>query len=487
MGNKDKSSRTEQLLNLVRTGNRQMTFGEQLELAVLLALPAMLSQVSSVVMEYIDASMVGRLGASESASVGLVATTMWLFWGLGSSVATGFSVQVAHKIGGNDGVGARGVLRQSLCVCIFLGLLFSGIGLSISQSLPYWLGADGDVALGATHYFFVFALTLPIFMVMYLMSAMLRCSGHVKTQSFVQVGMCVLDVLFNFFLIFPSRTVEFLSVHLVLPGAGLGVVGAAIGTALSELIAAVFLFVALCYRPSAICILGRFKAEQNALKMFLPTSLVIKKALTIGLPIACERIVMCGAQICTTVIVAPLGTFAIAANSFGVNAESLCYMPGYGVSDAATTLVGQSVGAGRKDLAKRFAFITVLMGMAVMTCMGLLMYTAAPVMMEVMSPVPEIIDLGVSALRIEAFAEPMFAASIVCYGAFVGAGDTLIPSTMNLGSIWIVRITLALCLAPSMGLDGVWMAMCIELCVRGILFLLRLRSERWIPRSLRTK
>ena len=117
--------------------------------------------------------------------------------------------------------------------------------------------------------------------------------------------------------------------------------------------------------------------------------------------------------------------------------------------------------------------------------MGTVMYLAAPVMMGFMSPVPDIVELGTEALRIEAFAEPMFAASIVCYGAFVGAGDTLIPSSMNLTTIWAVRITLSILLAPLMGLNGVWLAMCLELNLRGILFLLRLRSQRWIPKTLR--
>ena len=122
----------------------------------------------------------------------------------------------------------------------------------------------------------------------------------------------------------------------------------------------------------------------------------------------------------TTVIVAPLGVFAIAANSFGITAESLCYMPGYGIADAATTLVGQSLGAGRKDLTRRFARITVGMGMAVMGVMGVILYVGAPLIMGSMTPDLEVQRLGVEALRIEAFAEPMFAAAIVAYGVFVG-------------------------------------------------------------------
>ena len=195
-----------------------------------------------------------------------------------------------------------------------------------------------------------------------------------------------------------------------------------------------------------------------------------------------EHMVICGAQIVTTVIVAPLGVFAIAANSFAITAESLCYMPGYGIAEAATTLVGQSIGAGRWRLTRSFGRITVFMGMGVMGVMGVLMYLFAPQIIGLMTPVEEIRKLGVMALRIEAFAEPMFAASIVAYGVFVGAADTLVPCLMNLFSIWAVRLSLAALLAPTLGLKGVWIAMCIELCFRGMIFLVRLMREKWLKK-----
>ena len=195
-----------------------------------------------------------------------------------------------------------------------------------------------------------------------------------------------------------------------------------------------------------------------------------------------EHVAICGAQIMTTVIVAPLGIIAIAANSFAIIAESLCYMPGYGIAEAATTLVGQSLGAGRMRLMHRFAQICVWSGMLVMGMMGVILYVFAPQIFSLMTPVSEIRTLGVEILRIEAFAEPMFAASIVSYGVFVGAGGTLIPSLMNFGSIWCVRLTLAALLAPTMGLKGVWLAMCIELCFRGSIFLFRLWRGKWIKK-----
>ena len=288
--------------------------------------------------------------------------------------------------------------------------------------------------------------------------------------------MCLLDVVFNFFLIFPTREINISGASFTMPGAGLGVEGAAWGTGLAELVVAVFLLAYLCTRSKDLKLVG----ERGS---FMPTAKTLRNALKISLPMGIERAVMCGAQIMSTVIVAPLGIVAIAANSFAITAESLCYMPGYGVADAATTLVGQSYGAGRKDLTERFATITVSLGMAVMGLMGVVLYFGAPYIMSTLTPVEEILTLGAEVLRIEAFAEPMFAAAIVCYGVFVGMGNTLVPSLMNFFSMWAVRLTLAASLAPMMGLRGVWLAMCIELCFRGVIFLIRLvmvlRKERY--------
>lgn len=469
----DKSPK-EDLLALIRDG-RPMSLRQQMRLTVRLSVPAILAQVSSIVMQYIDASMVGSLGAGASASVGLVSTSTWLFWGLCTSAALGFSVQTAHHIGAGEQAAAKAVLRQGIVATLLFSSILLGVGCGISAELPHWLGGDAAVADDASRYFFVFMLFLPALQLNFLAGSMLRCSGNMFVPSALNVLMCMLDVLFNTLLIFPSRELHFGGFALFLPGAGLGVTGAALGTGLAELVTAGLMMRYLCCRSSEL----KLKGERGS---FRPVGKTLRKAVRIGLPMGCEHVILCGAQILTTAIVAPLGVFAIAANSFAVTAESLCYMPGYGIADAATTLVGQSLGAGRRSLARSFARITVTMGMAVMAVMGMVMYAAAPMMMDLMTPVAEIRALGVMALRIEAFAEPMFAASIVAYGVFVGAGDTLVPSAMNLGSIWVVRLSLAALLAPAMGLQGVWAAMCVELCFRGVIFLIRLRSDGWIKR-----
>ena len=182
-------------------------------------------------------------------------------------------------------------------------------------------------------------------------------------------------------------------------------------------------------------------------------------------------------MIVTTGIVAPLGSVALAANSFAVTAESLCYMPGYGIGEAAATLVGQSTGAGRKNLVHHFSRMTAWTGIGVMTVTGILMYFLAPLMMLSLSPDPAVQALGTKVLRIEVFAEPMYAASIVASGALRGAGDTMIPSILNFISLWFVRIPLSWILAKPFGLTGVWIAMCLELICRGILMMIRLLKK----------
>jgi putative MATE family efflux protein len=450
-----------------------MTTGQKVSLAAKLSLPAILAQFSSIFMQYIDASMVGSLGAAPSASIGIVSTTIWLFGGLLVACSSGFSVQVAHLVGANDFEGARNVFRQGITMTLIFSSLLMLVGCSISPYLPALLGGGTDIQADASLYFLIFALCLPFLQIEILAAGVLRCSGNLFVPSMLNAMMCIFDIIFNFFFIFPSADYQVLGLTVHCPGAGLGVAGAALGTATAELLTAVLMMY-----------FAAFKSKEMRLTetkgRFMPTMRVIRKALHIGMPMGCERGIMCGAQIMSTAIVAPLGTFALAANTLSITAESLCYMPGYGIGEAATTLVGQSIGAKRRDLTWSFSKITLAMGMLVMTLMGLIMFVFAPEMIGFMSPVEEVRQLGTMALRIEAFAEPMFAASIVCYSIFIGSGDTLVPSMMNLGSIWAVRISLAALLAPLYGLNGVWIAMAVELTFRGSIFLIRLFRKKWL-------
>ena len=447
------------------------TLRQQIQLIAKLSIPAILAEISSIAMQYIDAAMVGSLGGCATAAIGLVASTTWLFGGLCVSAAAGFSVQVAHLTGAGKFREARDVLRQALIAALVFGTLLSAVGVVISERLPIWLHGDIEIRADASSYFFIYACALPAAQLRQTSGAILQCSGDLRTPSFLNILMCGLDVVLNALLIFPARAL----LGFRLPGAGLGVAGAALGTALAEGITAVLMLCALCFRSS------RLRLEKGG--AWHPNRRCLGTAVRLALPMALEHVVLCGAQITTTRIVAPLGTVAVAANSLAVTAESLCYMPGHGIGVAATTLVGQSIGANRRDMTKQFARLTVLIGAVVMTCAGGLMFVLAPAMFALLTPDLGIRALGVQVLRVEAFAEPLFAVSIVTAGALRGAGDTLVPSILNLVSMWGIRITLSLLLAPKLGLMGVWLAMCGELCARGILFLMRLLRGRWLSHN----
>lgn len=445
------------LLGMIRKG-LPMTLGQQIRLTIMLSLPAIAAQISSVLMQYIDAGMVGQLGANQSASIGLVSTTVWIMGGFTSGACSGFSVQVAHLCGAQDFKAARAVMRQGLFTVFLIGLLLAAIGIAISGPLPRWLGGTEEITGDASSYFLIYSAFIPIGAVGWAANAMLQASGNMKIPSLMYTGMCVLDVVFNYIFIYMCE---------------MGVAGAALGTGAAELVTSVFVVWYVLRRSKDLNI----KGEHGT---FVPQGKTVRNAWGITAPMWLQNIIMRGSHVMSTIIVAPLGPVSIAANSLAIIAESFCYMPGYGIEEAATTLVGQSLGAKRRDVAKRLSQITLFMAAGIMTVLGALMFIFATELMTLLSSDPDVIALGAKVLKIEAFAETLYAFSIAGYGSCVGGGDTLVPSVINFGSMWVIRIGLALILTPRLGLVGYWIAMCIELNVRGLLFYWRLRGEKWM-------
>ena len=453
-------SQKDLLLEKLR-GGAPLLRREQLRLAWLLGLPAMLAQLGTIVMEYIDAGMVGRLGSDQAASIGLVASSTWIFGGFCFANSSGFSVQVSQLIGSRNYAKAREVMRKGFTSVFAFSTILALIGIAISPYLPHWLGGEAAICADASAYFAIFCAFLPIMQIAVITCGMLQASGNMKVPSIVEVSACVLDVALNYIFIYVL---------------GMGVKGAAIGTGLATLITHAF---ALWYLLKKSPELNIFQDTSS----WIPDKASIKAAFGISGPMWLQNLITRGAYVMSTVIVAPLGTIAIAANSFAITAESFCYMPGYGLSEAATTLVGQSIGAKRKEVARQFAYITTGLAAFMMTAAGILMFIFAPQMMGLLTNDPEVIALGVKVLRIEAFAETMYAVSIIGYGSCVGAGDTMVPMLMNFASMWVVRIGLAFILTPKIGLAGYWIAMCIELNVRGFIFLMRIRGKRWMKKD----
>lgn len=430
------------------------TLAPQLRLVWQLSLPAILTQITTIAMQYIDSAMVGALGADASAAIGLVASSTWLFGGVTTAVSAGFSVQVAHRIGAGEDAEARTVVRHGLAAALTLAALLALLGLGICRQLPCWLGGGAEICADASAYFLTYSLMLPFSQLNSLTAGFLQCAGDMVTPSVLNAVMCGLDMVCN---------------ALLIPH--FGVLGAGMGTALACALVSLAMGWCCCVRNAQL------RLRRGEAHAFRPE--ILKKAFRIGAPVAVQEIAMNGAMVASTMILAPLGAAAIAANSFAVTAESLCYMPGYGVGSAATTLVGRSVGAGDAVQARRYGNICTALGGALMGCTGLLMMIFCPFVFRLLTPVAEVRTLAAQALRIGLLAEPLFGVSIAAAGALRGAGDTLVPSLLNLGSIWIVRLGLSLLLVGKLGLRGMWIAMAIELCVRGALMLWRQKTSKF--------
>ncbi len=434
-------------LEKMRSGEK-LNLKEQIRLVLRLSVPAILAQISTIIMEYIDASMVGNLGADASAAIGIVSTTTWLIGGLCSAIGIGFTVGIAHRIGAKKEREARAYVKTGLVTVVLFACLLALIAVAIHRQLPLWMGGNQALQKSASQYFLVFALTLPIMQVNYTGAGMLECSGNMKLPSVINIAMCALDVLFNMLFIYIMK---------------MGVLGAAIGTMCAQICGAVCVLLGILVFSDKLSIR---KEEKEWMKLTQWAS-----AIRMSLPVMLSSLIMGSAYVVSTRIVAPLGNVAISANSFAITAESLCYMPGYGIAHAATTLVGQAKGAENARLEKRFACLTTAIGIFVMSMTAVLLYLFAPEMIAIMSPDSGVRELGTRILRIEAFAEPMFGASIVVEGVLRGMGRTGIPSALNLASMWCVRLPLSALVARTFGLVGVWYVMCGELCFRGGIFL----------------
>lgn len=458
------------------TGNDKPAMGTIISAALLLAWPAIVEQIMLTAVQYIDTAMVGRLGADATAAVGLTTAPTWMFMGIFAATAMGFSVQVAQHLGAERKEEAKRVVAQSLRVVAILGVCLGLLGVSISFSLPRWLGAEEEIVGPAGLYFRIMACGMPFTFGVQMISSMFRCSGDTKSPMILNTMINLINVVLNFLFIYPTRPLSLFGAEFTMPGLGLGVTGAALASVTSTVtIFCVFLWM-LFNREGPIKISRGVDSRLDRQ--------CLSAAFRLGLPVAMERLAMSGAQVMQTSIITEIGTVSLAAHHLAVTAESISYAPAFGVSQSATAMVGQAIGAGRKDLAMYFAKISIVMGMIIMTMGGAVLFIFAEPLIKIFSTDPAVIALGGQVLRIVAFAEPLFGASIVSSGTLRGAGDSKVPFLISMSTMWGVRITLSMFLAARMGLVGVWLAMAIELMTRGSIFLTRVLRGKWTEAKL---
>lgn len=445
------------------------------KLVLMLAWPSIIEQLLHTAVNYVDTAMVGSIGTYATAAIGVCQSTIFLLMGVMNATGLGFSVMVARKIGEGNYDEARTILRQSMLAVVVVGLsLTLLVELILAPNLPRWMGAEPDVLPHAITYFRVIGANYLLNTGMIMATNMLRCMGDTKTPLKFNILTNLINVVGNFLLIYPTRQLTLGSLTFTMPGAGLGVAGAAGATALSTAFSAVCLLSVLFRRkgPLQISLRDDYKPRPD----------IIKQAFHLGVPSFLERAVISGGQIVSTAMISGLGTAALAAHQLANSGESLCYMPIFGFSIAATTLVAQNLGAGDKERAFKQGAWSTWMSVAVMCTASAIMFALAPNIIDLFSNDAAVIALGGRVLRIEAFAEPFFAIATVVAGVLRGAGDTRWPFYISLAGMWLMRVPIAFVLINlfGWGLEAIWVGMAVDLFVRGVLCLWRFYKRTWV-------
>lgn len=442
---------------------------------VLLAWPTIVEMLLQTAVNYVDTAMVSSIGIDATASISVSMSTIWLINGIMNAVGIGFSVLVAQSIGQGNFEYARSIIRQALLATAAIGALLTvTVIFFIAPWLPLWMGAEPEIAPMAQQYLQIIAASYLFELSLIVCSCILRCAGDTKTPMKFNMITNIINVIGNFFLIYPSRTYHIGDQQLFVPGAGLGVGGAAIATSLSIAFSGIGLALLLFLRRSPLQI--------RRTDSFRPQWSIMKDAVRLGIPAATERIMMALGRIASTRMITGLGTLALAANQLTSTAESICYLPAYGFSAAGTTLVAQCIGGKKNELAYRYGKWCDRLGIGCMLVASALMYLLASPMIDLFIDDAETIALGARMLRIAAFSEPMLATSLVLAGVMRGAGDTKHPLYISLLGMWVIRIPLAYALIhlANWGLEAIWVSMIADWAVEAVLFQVRFRRKRWI-------
>ncbi|MBR4334751.1 MAG: MATE family efflux transporter [Clostridia bacterium] len=437
-----------------------------------LAWPCILENLTVIMISFIDAAMIGVLGPAATAAVGVNASPSWLLSGLVQSLGVGGTALVARLIGAGEhreaGRVSALVLRMALLLSAFLTVLM----LFGAPAIPIMMNADASIVEEAVAYMRLLALGFIPHYTGIAAGAMIRGAGDTKTPMAAGLLSNGLNVVLNFFLIYEPRTVHLLGLSLPLWGAGMGVRGAAAASALATGISGAFLLLSLPRKKSVLRVQWRAAWDGQ----------IVRRVLRVAYPAALERAAINLGQIMFARMVSSVGVAAFAAHNQSIQVESLGYMPAHGFAAAATTLVGQGLGAGRPEDARERGGRAIFLCLLLLTGVGAFLFAAAPFLISLLTPDAEVRAIGAMLIRICAFEQPFNALSIVTAGALRGAGDTKVPFYYSLVSMWGVRIALAWVLGTRLGFGvaGFWWAMVADLGVRGTLLVLRFRRGRWV-------
>lgn len=434
-----------------------------------LAWPTMLEELMQTAVQYIDTAMVGTIGTQATAAVGATSTVNWLIGSTISAIGVGFLSFVSQACGAGDTKRAGKASSQAVLVVLVCGTFFTALMLALSGKVPVWMQVDPAIQDLAARYFFILYTPMLARTAITIFGTLLRSAGDTKTP--MRVGFLVngINVILNFLLIYPTRAVLGVTVF----GAGWGVIGAAVASAISFVIGGVCITVVLWRHPLLSPRGQKLRPDWD----------VLKPCLRVALPNALQRFGTSLGYVAFASMINSLGEITTAAHTIANTVESAFYIPGYGMQTAAATLAGNALGAGDNRRVKELARMILFIEVSLMIVSGSLLFLFAPNMMRLFSKDAQVIALGVTVLRMVAVSEPFYGVSIIVEGMMQGMGNTLMPFVCNIAGMWGVRIvgTFICTQLLEMGLVSAWTCMIAHNLLLFVLFAGYYISGKWNP------
>jgi len=434
-----------------------------------LAWPTMMEQLMQTAVQYLDTAMVGSLGTQATAAVGTTTTINWLLGSTISALGVGFLAYISQARGAGEEERARKAASQAVLATILTGSLFTVLTLSLSPVIPVWMQAEPAIRSMASRYFFILYTPMLFRTATIIFGTLLRAAGDTKTPMRVGILVNLINVVLNFLLIYPTRVLFGISI----PGAGLGVEGAALASAIAFATGGIVITVALYRHPF-------ISPKGHSLK---PDWQVLKPCLRVALPNALQRFGTSLGYVAFAAMINALGDISTAAHTIANTVESAFYIPGYGMQTAAATLAGNALGARDSRKIRDLGRMILMIEVTLMILSGALLFIFAPAMVSLFSRDAVVIALGATVLRMVAVSEPFYGVSIIIEGMLQGMGKTMMSFVCNIIGMWGVRIvgTLVCTQVLGMGLVSAWACMIAHNLLLFVLFLTYYRSGKWNP------
>lgn len=428
-----------------------------------LAWPSILANVFQTAYGIVNIILVGRLGTEAIAAVGFGNVVLFLQFSALIGISVGTTALVARFFGANTRSDADHVTRQSIILGLVGSILTAAPLMIFARPIMLLLNAQPDVVPLAAGYMNIILLSSPMLFIMVVVMAAFRGAGDALTPLYIVAITTVINIVAAWLLIFGIG-----------PFPALGVFGAAWATVLSRVVAIALSHAYLARSPLAQSLKGGWKPDYQW----------FSRILKVGVPAAFQALLRTfGFSIYYGIIGRTAqATAAIAALTVGLQAESLAFMPGFAFSIAATSLVGQNLGANQPQRAEKSGWISAGQGVLIMSLMGVAFFVYAEQFVRIFTDAPDVLPLAVLYLRIQAVTQPFLALGMVLTGALQGAGETRIPAFLTLITMWIIRIPLTWWLAVSpgeLGAVGGWIGMAVTTVIGGILTTAYFKWGKW--------